>query len=83
LALDDARLAELGALELLQPLALSCFDHEGGGAVKFQQWLGERWNVISDWVSGDQALVRRLVEQAAAAYASERGIALRNCASER
>jgi len=83
LALDEARLAQLGALELLQPLALSCFDHEGGGAVKFQQWLGERWNVISDWISGDQALVRRLVEQAAAAYARERGIALRDCSSER
>jgi len=83
LALDEARLAQLGALELLQPLALSCFDHEGGGAVKFQQWLGERWNVISDWVSGDQALVRRQVEQAAAAYARDRGIALRDCSSER
>jgi branched-chain amino acid transport system substrate-binding protein len=83
LSLDEARLAELGALELLQPLALSCFDHEGGGAVKFQQWLGGRWNVISDWISGDQAQVRRLVEQAAAAYARERGIALRDCSSER
>ncbi len=83
LALDEARLAELGALQLLQPLALSCFDHEGGGAVKFQQWLGGRWNVISDWVSGDQALVRRLVEQAAAAYAGEHGIALRDCSRER
>jgi branched-chain amino acid transport system substrate-binding protein len=51
--------------------------------VRFQQWLGERWNVISDWVSGDQALVRRLVEQAAAAYTRERGIALRDCVSER
>ena len=79
----NARLAELGALELLQPLALSCFDHEGGGAVKFQQWLGGRWNVISDWISGDQALVRRLVEQAASAYAGERGIALRDCSRER
>jgi branched-chain amino acid transport system substrate-binding protein len=82
LALDEARLAELGALELLQPLALSCFDHEGGGAVKFQQWLGGRWNVISDWISGDQAQVRRLVEQAAAAYARGRGIALRDCTRE-
>jgi branched-chain amino acid transport system substrate-binding protein len=82
LALDEHRLARIGALELLQPLALSCFDHEGGGAVKFQQWLGERWNVVSDWVSGDQALVRRWVERAAAAYARERGIRLRDCARE-
>jgi branched-chain amino acid transport system substrate-binding protein len=83
LVLDEARLAQVGALELLPPLAMSCHDHEGGGAVKFQQWLGGRWNVISDWVSGDQALVRRLVEEAAAAYAREHGIALRDCSSER
>ena len=30
-----------------------------------------------------EALVRGLVEQSAAAYAGERGIALRDCASER
>ncbi|HET9978706.1 MAG TPA: ABC transporter substrate-binding protein [Burkholderiaceae bacterium] len=82
LALDEDRLARVGALGLLQPLALSCFDHEGGGAVTFQQWLGERWNVVSDWVSGDQALVRRWVERAAAAYARTRGIPLRDCARE-
>jgi branched-chain amino acid transport system substrate-binding protein len=83
LVLDEARLARLGALELLQPLSISCDDHEGGGAVKFQQWLGTRWNVISDWIAGDPALVRQLVEAAAARYARERGIAPRECAKER
>ncbi len=83
IALDEARLAQIGALELLHPLVLSCSNHEGGGAVKFQQWLGTRWNVISDWVSGDQALVRQMVEEAAAAYARERGIPLRDCSTER
>ena len=82
-ALDEARLHQIGALELLHPLALSCRDHEGGGAVKFQQWMGTRWNVISDWVSGDQVLVRQMVEEAAAAYARERGIHLRDCSTER
>ncbi len=82
LALDEQRLARLGALELLQPLSISCYDHEGGGAVKFQQWLGNRWNVISDWISADQPLVRQLVEEQAARYAKDQGIALRDCATE-
>ena len=34
------RLKELGASGLLQPIKLSCADHEGGGAVRFQQWDG-------------------------------------------
>jgi branched-chain amino acid transport system substrate-binding protein len=83
LALDEPRLAQIGALELLHPLTISCRDHEGGGAVKFQQWLGSRWSVISDWVSGDQALVRQMVEEAAARYARAQGIGLRDCSSER
>ncbi len=36
---------------LMQPLKVSCLDHEGGGAVKFLQWDGKRWNVISDWIA--------------------------------
>lgn len=82
LAIDEDRLAQLGASDLLQPLSISCYDHEGGGAVKFQQWLGARWNVISDWVSGDQALVRQMVEDAARRYSRDKGIALRDCDSE-
>ena len=40
LNLDAARIKALGALGLVQPLKLSCADHEGGGAAKFQQWDG-------------------------------------------
>ena len=40
LNIDEKRLKELGAVGLMQPLKVSCMDHEGGGAVKFQQWDG-------------------------------------------
>ena len=50
LNIDEKRLKELGAVGLMQPLKVSCMDHEGGGAVKFLQWDGKRWNVISDWI---------------------------------
>ena len=82
LNIDDARLKELGALGLLQRIKLSCADHEGGGAVKFQQWDGQKWNVISDWVVPDRALLRPIIEESALKYAKEKGIKPRDCAKE-
>jgi branched-chain amino acid transport system substrate-binding protein len=79
LTLTPASLKELGAEGLFPPLALSCRDHEGGGGgVKFQQWDGTQWIMISDWIAPDQALVRPLVEASAAKYAQEKGITPRD-----
>ena len=82
LALDQDRLNALGALGLVQPLKLSCADHEGGGAVRFQQWDGEHWKLISDWVQADRALLRPIIEASSHRYATEKGITPRNCAQE-
>src|SRR5215468_7839600 len=62
---------------LLPPFSLSCRDHAGGGSMRFQQWDGTQWTVISDWMAPDQALVRPLVEASAAKYAQDKGITLR------
>ena len=32
-------------------ITLSCRDHEGGGGVKFQQWDGKQWTVLTDWMA--------------------------------
>jgi branched-chain amino acid transport system substrate-binding protein len=77
--LDDKRLKELGALGLVQPLKLSCADHEGGGAVRFQQWNGQEWKLISEWVQADRALLRPIIEASASKYAKEKGITPRDC----
>jgi branched-chain amino acid transport system substrate-binding protein len=82
LQLSDARLKELGAVGFMQALKVSCADHEGGGAVKFQQWDGKEWKVITDWVQPDRELVRPMIEQSAAAYAKEKGITPRDCSKE-
>jgi branched-chain amino acid transport system substrate-binding protein len=79
LTITGARIKELGAEGLMPPLTLSCRDHEGGGGVKFQQWDGKQWIVLTDWIATDQALVRPLVEAAAAKYAQEKGITPRDC----
>jgi branched-chain amino acid transport system substrate-binding protein len=79
LTLTASSLKEMGAEGLFPPLALSCRDHEGGGGVKFQQWDGTQWTVLTDWIAPDQALVRPLVEASAARYAQDKGITPRTC----
>ena len=82
LQISEARLKELGAANFMQPLKVTCADHEGGGAVKFQQWDGNKWIVITDWIQPDKELVRGMVEQSAAAYAKEKNITPRDCSKE-
>jgi branched-chain amino acid transport system substrate-binding protein len=79
LTLTAAPLKEMGAEGLLPPITLSCRDHEGGGGVKFQQWDGTQWTVLTDWIAPDQVLVRPLVEASAAKYEQEKGITPRTC----
>jgi branched-chain amino acid transport system substrate-binding protein len=67
---------------LVQPLQLSCSDHEGGGAVRFQQWDGTQWKLISDWVQADRALLRPIIEASSQQYAKEKGITPRDCSKE-
>jgi branched-chain amino acid transport system substrate-binding protein len=82
LNINDARLKELGATGFMQALKVSCADHEGGGAVKFMQWDGKAWKVITDWIPSDQSIVRPMIEESAGKYAKEKGIALRDCSKE-
>jgi len=82
LNISDARLKQLGAVGLMNALKVSCLDHEGGGAVKFLQWDGKKWGVISDWIASDQSIVRPMIEQSAAQYAKEKGITPRDCSKE-
>jgi branched-chain amino acid transport system substrate-binding protein len=79
LTLTAASLKELGAEGLFSPLTLSCRDHEGGGGVRFQQWDGTQWTVLTDWIAPDQARVRPMVEASAAQYAKDKGITPRVC----
>ena len=82
LNIDATRLKQLGATGMMPPLKVSCLDHEGSGLVKFQQWDGTRWKVITDWMEPDRKLVRAKVEQDAAQYAKEKGITPRDCTTD-
>jgi branched-chain amino acid transport system substrate-binding protein len=74
LNLDQNRIKQLGFAGILQPLKVSCNDHEGVRHGRIHQWDGKNWNFVSDWIEGDNSLLRPMVEEAAKKYAAEKGI---------
>ncbi len=82
LKIDEARLKELGVANLLQPLSISCTDHEGGRMARIHQWDGKEWKVISDWYQADDGLLQPMVKEAAEKYAKEKNITPRDCSKE-
>jgi branched-chain amino acid transport system substrate-binding protein len=79
LELTEERLAGLGLDGFMNPVQVSCADHEGGGAVFIQQWDGENWQRVSQWIPPMTDVVRPLIEDSATAYAAEKGITPRDC----
>jgi branched-chain amino acid transport system substrate-binding protein len=71
------RIKEIGAEGLMSPIKVSCYDHEGQGMVKFQEWDGQKWKVVTDWIKPDFKLVRPFLEESAAKYAKENNITKR------
>ncbi|MQY52667.1 ABC transporter substrate-binding protein [Rhodocyclus tenuis] len=82
LDIDAKRLKDLGAEGFMPNLKITCADHEGSGLVKYQQWDGKQWKIVSDWIEPDREMVRGMIEESAAKYAKEKGITPRDCAKE-
>ena len=82
LDLTEERLAELGLAGFTPPVKITCEDHEGNGPVIIQQWDGQNWNIVSDWIEPMQDVVRPMIEAAAAQYAEENNITPRDCSQE-
>jgi len=74
LNIDAKRLQQLGFNSMVPAVKTSCTDHSGSGLVRFQQWDGTHWKAVSDWMSGDRAMIRKMVEESAAKYAGEKNI---------
>ena len=73
------RLSQLGMEGFTRPVKVSCADHESGGPILIQQWDGQQWKIVSDWVPTMRDVVRPMIEKAAAAYAKENNITPRSC----
>ena len=82
LNLTEARIKDLGGPGLFPAIKTSCLDHEGSGMVKFQRWDGSGFKQVTPFMAGDRQLVRKMVEEAAAKYAAEKKIPVRDCAKE-
>jgi branched-chain amino acid transport system substrate-binding protein len=81
LDITEERLAELGLEGFAPPIKVTCADHEGTHPVRIQQWDGEQWSFVGDWIMPMKDVVRPMIEESAAAYAEEKGITPRNCES--
>ena len=79
LNLTKARLTELGLGGFTNPVKVSCSDHETGGPIAIQQWDGNKWNIVSDWIKPFRDVVWPMVKSSAAKYAAENNITPRTC----
>ena len=79
LNITPGRIAALGAEGLMVPVQLSCANHEGQGDVRIQQWDGQHWKFVSDWITPDRAMLDGMYKASALTYASEKGITARDC----
>lgn len=77
--LNAARLKEIGAEGLFEPIKLTCADHQGSGRAQITQWDGKSWNPITDWIGPNDAMLRTMYKESAAKYAAEKGITPRTC----
>ncbi len=76
LNLSAARIKELGFEGVLQPLKVSCNDHEGTRQARIQTWDGKNWKITSDWYTADDNVILPMVKEAATKYAAEKKITL-------
>ena len=79
LNITPQRIAQLGAEGLMVPVQLSCANHEGAGNVRIQQWDGQHWKFVSDWIQPDRDMLDEMYKESALAYAKEKGITPRDC----
>ncbi|MEQ1649342.1 MAG: ABC transporter substrate-binding protein [Hyphomicrobiaceae bacterium] len=76
LDLTAARLKELGFEGMVQPIKMSCADHQGGDVARVQQWDGKNWKTISDYYTADRSLLDPMVAAASKKYAEEKKLAV-------
>jgi branched-chain amino acid transport system substrate-binding protein len=76
------RIAALGAEGLMVPVQLSCANHEGQGNVRIQQWDGQHWKFVSDWIQPDREMLEDMYKESALKYAQEKNITPRDCSKQ-
>ncbi|OAN77340.1 ABC transporter permease [Jannaschia sp. EhC01] len=74
LEITNARMEELGMPGIGPEFAVTCEDHGGTGMAIMQQWDGENWVTLTDFIAPDDSVTQPLVMEDSAQYAEENGI---------
>ncbi len=80
--LTEQRLEQLGMKGFTRPIKVSCEDHEGNGPVLIQQWNGQKWQVVSEWLAPMREVVRPKIEAAAIEEGKKLDYTQRDCTKE-
>jgi branched-chain amino acid transport system substrate-binding protein len=82
LNLDAKRIEALGLAGVIRPLATNCRDHEGSRWARIQTWDGTKWSFSSDWYESDAQIIKPMIRDTSARYATEKKITRRSCEAE-
>jgi branched-chain amino acid transport system substrate-binding protein len=77
LNLTQAKLDALGFKGVMRPISTSCQDHMGASWARVHTWDGKKWNFTSDWLQGDEQIIKPMVKAAAEKYGAEKKITRR------
>ena len=72
LNLTQAKLDALGFSGVLRPISTSCADHMGASWARVHTWDGKAWKITTDWMQGDEQIIKPMVKATAAKYAAEK-----------
>jgi len=72
LNLTQPKLDALGFAGVMRPVSTSCMDHMGSAWARIHTWDGKAWKFTSDWLQGDEQIIKPLVKTTAAKYAAEK-----------
>jgi branched-chain amino acid transport system substrate-binding protein len=77
LNLTQPKLDALGFAGVMRPISTSCVDHMGASWARIHTWDGTKWNFTSDWLQGDEQIIKPMVKSTAAKYATEKKLTAR------
>jgi branched-chain amino acid transport system substrate-binding protein len=78
LNLTQAKLDALGFKGVMRPISTSCQDHMGASWARVHTWDGTKFTWTSDWLQGDQQIIKPMVKAAADKYAADKKLTRRS-----
>ncbi len=75
------RLKAIGFEGLVEPVKISCANHEGPARGAIQQWdaAAQKWKLITGYYDSDRSVIEPLILADSEQYAKENNITPRDC----